>query len=191
MWNINWSFQDREDTSFKAYQHGGGREDRNPRTNPRCGPWIAACLKPRLYSADTWSRALYLMWFSHASGDTFLGSCSQLLIRKLSGTRLWTSAWNWAKAHLELQRNVWRATGFPKLISPLKTSISESQKDEHEAHGYSFICCNLHSSRVTMEPAWKTPRKETIWLAKLKPDLHLKNGAIAHLCANEMEKGCR
>jgi hypothetical protein len=39
-----------------------------------------------------------------------------------------------------------------------KSAISESQKDGHEAQGYSLISYNPHSSSgVAMKPAWEAP----------------------------------
>lgn len=79
---------------------------------------------------------------------------------------------NLADRLLDLQRNVWNKLDFKYH---LKKQLLMKYKRANIYHmAIFFIFSNIHASGVTLKSAWKITRKETIWLAKLKSDLHLK-----------------
>lgn len=164
MRNINWSFQDRENTSFKGRHWGGGREGRNPRMKPSCGSWVIMGYKWRSEALSCWS-SVQSAWFSGVLMPLMTQSQAVVANYLLE---------NYLKVDLGLLLEIrpWNSWNFQGMLGgPLnfkdnfsaKISNQRITEGRQEAHGYSFICCNPHSSPgVARKPALEAPRKETI-----------------------------
>lgn len=139
---------------------------------------------PLIGSSVFYSKSFSYLWFHIPLQFVF-----QLFIEKWSTIEQLTSAWDLIDTFLGLQGN--GVTLDFKIQSFCKNSYWWITKGQTWTTWPFLHLLQYKCTRSSPEASLEATRKETVWLAKLKPDLHLKNVECARLCANVMGKGCR